>query len=100
MGWWHLRVGSFQRNPASEAGKPLCRAPPALLPAPDAAATAPFLPQFYGFNATISRKERERRELPPGIIHPNSLWYQVSLAGGSSSGWVILQQHSRVLRKT
>ncbi|KAL4435944.1 hypothetical protein ABPG77_000706 [Micractinium sp. CCAP 211/92] len=33
--------------------------------------------KFYGFNATISRKEKERRELPPGIIHPNSPWYQV-----------------------
>ncbi len=37
--------------------------------------------QFYGFNATISRKEKERRELPPGIIHPNSPWYQAGFAG-------------------
>ncbi|KAL4458838.1 hypothetical protein ABPG75_013703 [Micractinium tetrahymenae] len=39
--------------------------------------TTSLADRFYGFNATISRKERERRELPHGIIHPNSLWYQV-----------------------
>ena len=30
--------------------------------------------QFFGYSATATKQEMEA---PPGIIHPNSLWYKI-----------------------
>ena len=46
-------------------------APP---PPPPPPLPTPSVSQVFGYSATATKQEMEA---PPGIIHPNSLWYKI-----------------------